>query len=166
MSFSRSRVVRSSSQGEIGLFNHTLPIESPVSFSEKKGPAPITTSKTVKEYSQPPVSAEKQQTRHCIFTLGSPERENNDARPKNKKPDNGFGEFLKACFLCKKKLLQDKDIYLYGHLGAFCSPECREYRMDLDGFDQEIAKETSARLETALGGKFYTKEVRKLGFRC
>ncbi|KAJ9182147.1 hypothetical protein P3X46_006173 [Hevea brasiliensis] len=150
MSFTRSRVVRSSSQGEIGLFNHTLPVESPVSSLRGK-------------YSQPPVSAEKQQTRRCILTLGLPERESNDARPKNKKPGTGFGEFLKACFLCKKKLLQDKDTYI--HLGAFCSPECREYQMDLDGFDQEIAKETSARLETALGGKFFTKEVQKLGFR-
>uniref|UniRef100_A0A2C9W8G8 Uncharacterized protein n=1 Tax=Manihot esculenta TaxID=3983 RepID=A0A2C9W8G8_MANES len=38
---------------------------------------------TVKELYQPPVSAEKQKTRRCIFTFGLPV---NDARIKNKKP--------------------------------------------------------------------------------
>ncbi|XP_021692032.2 uncharacterized protein LOC110673263 isoform X2 [Hevea brasiliensis] len=40
MSFTRSRVVRSSSQGEIGLFNHTLPVESPVSSLRGKALLP------------------------------------------------------------------------------------------------------------------------------
>ncbi|XP_021689152.2 uncharacterized protein LOC110671081 isoform X2 [Hevea brasiliensis] len=163
MSSKRSRDVRSSSQGEIGLLSHIQPIESPVAFFGRKRPAPITNSNsmTVKD-SQPPVLAEKQRTRQCrIFTFGSPIREKNDALPKNKKPGQGFGEFLNACFLCKKKLEEGQDLYMY--LGAFCSPECREDQMGLDGFEKEIAKESSTRLKT--GGKLFIKDVPKLGFR-
>ncbi|KAG8636729.1 FCS-Like Zinc finger 2 isoform X2 [Manihot esculenta] len=152
MSSKRSRDVRSSSQGEIGIFNHIQPIESPVSFLERKRPAPITISNstTVKD-SWPPLSADKQQCR--MFTFGSPATEKNDALPKNKKPGEGFGEFLNACFLCKKKLQVGQNLYIY--LGAFCSPECREDQMDLDGFEKEIARESSTRLKTA--GKLFIK---------
>ncbi|KAF2284245.1 hypothetical protein GH714_020052 [Hevea brasiliensis] len=107
---------------------------------------------TVKD-SQPPVLAEKQRTRQCrIFTFGSPIREKNDALPKNKKRGQGFGEFLNACFLCKKKLEEGQDLYMYG-----------EDQMGLDGFEKEIAKESSTRLKT--GGKLFIKDVPKLGFR-
>ncbi|CAN4106248.1 unnamed protein product [Withania somnifera] len=33
--------------------------------------------------------------------------------------------FLDSCFLCKQKLLPDKDIYMYKGEWAFCSVECR-----------------------------------------
>ncbi|KAF2285414.1 hypothetical protein GH714_003642 [Hevea brasiliensis] len=112
MSFKRSGVV-SRREGRDWAVEHTLPIESPVSFFERKGPAP-SQSKTVKEYSQPPVSAEKRQTRG-VYSRWDRLRGSITMHAKNKKPGNGFGEFLKACFLCKKKLLQDKDIYMYGH---------------------------------------------------
>ncbi|CAN8265546.1 unnamed protein product [Cochlearia groenlandica] len=43
--------------------------------------------------------------------------------------DSGF---LEHCFLCRKKLLQGKDIYMYKGDGAFCSVECRSKQMFMD----------------------------------
>ncbi|XVF66648.1 hypothetical protein PTKIN_Ptkin10aG0053700 [Pterospermum kingtungense] len=53
---------------------------------------------------------QKEVRKESIFTLGSPERET-----KSKK-DQGFGVFLSACSLCKKKLKPVDDINMYGYV--------------------------------------------------
>ncbi|XP_049392598.1 FCS-Like Zinc finger 5-like [Solanum stenotomum] len=40
--------------------------------------------------------------------------------------------FLKACFLCKRRLIPGRDIYMYRGDSAFCSLECRQQQMNLD----------------------------------
>ncbi|KAK3417971.1 FCS-Like Zinc finger 15 [Eucalyptus grandis] len=40
--------------------------------------------------------------------------------------------FLDQCFLCKKKLSQGKDIYMYKGDRAFCSAECRCRQIFMD----------------------------------
>ncbi|XVF28796.1 hypothetical protein REPUB_Repub15cG0062500 [Reevesia pubescens] len=106
-------------------------------------PAARTAPKMVKESSKPMqqptvvVSRKEKQPKKSIFTLGSPERKN-----KSKKLDEGFGVFLQACSLCKKNLKPDKDIYMYGYLGAFCTADCRDDRIALDGLDS-LDKEVS-----------------------
>nr|VDD28111.1 unnamed protein product [Brassica oleracea] len=40
--------------------------------------------------------------------------------------------FLEHCFLCRKKLLPEKDIYMYKGDRAFCSVECRSKQMTMD----------------------------------
>ncbi|XP_010482194.1 PREDICTED: uncharacterized protein LOC104760895 [Camelina sativa] len=43
--------------------------------------------------------------------------------------DSGF---LQHCFLCRRKLLPAKDIYMYKGDRAFCSVECRSKQMVMD----------------------------------
>ncbi|XP_050870297.1 FCS-Like Zinc finger 15 isoform X1 [Lathyrus oleraceus] len=40
--------------------------------------------------------------------------------------------FLKLCFLCRKRLLPGKDIYMYKGDRAFCSVECRCKQIFMD----------------------------------
>lgn len=60
-------------------------------------------------------------------------------------PLNGFGfprpnrrknsepaHFLHACFLCKRRLVPGRDIYMYRGDSAFCSIECRHQQIVLD----------------------------------
>ncbi|KAJ0253892.1 FCS-Like Zinc finger 15 [Hirschfeldia incana] len=52
-----------------------------------------------------------------------------DLRRGNSYPDSGF---LEHCFLCRRKLLPEKDIYMYKGDRAFCSVECRSKQMIMD----------------------------------
>ncbi|KAK3011065.1 hypothetical protein RJ639_010740 [Escallonia herrerae] len=40
--------------------------------------------------------------------------------------------FLRACALCKRRLIPGRDIYMYRGDSAFCSQECRQQQMNLD----------------------------------
>ncbi|XP_042397174.1 FCS-Like Zinc finger 3-like [Zingiber officinale] len=40
--------------------------------------------------------------------------------------------FLENCSLCRKKLQQSKDIYMYRGDRAFCSEECRQKKIFMD----------------------------------
>ncbi|GAB4857736.1 hypothetical protein Ancab_015643 [Ancistrocladus abbreviatus] len=40
--------------------------------------------------------------------------------------------FLEACFLCKKPLGDNRDIFMYRGDTPFCSEECRQEQMDID----------------------------------
>ncbi|KAI4372419.1 hypothetical protein MLD38_010653 [Melastoma candidum] len=40
--------------------------------------------------------------------------------------------FLEACFLCKKLLGNNRDIFMYRGDTAFCSEECRQEQIDID----------------------------------
>ncbi|KAK2647064.1 hypothetical protein Ddye_022259 [Dipteronia dyeriana] len=132
MSRMRSRGFRSSSQGELTVFNQLRPFDySPVDFFEKKRKALATAVKPPEEKPRPQVT----------FTIGDSDSEDNDSRSK-KKVDEGFCAFLKNCSLCKKKFEKKKDFYMYGYLQAFCSPDCREDQIALDGFYEEVEKET------------------------
>ncbi|XP_044487320.1 FCS-Like Zinc finger 1 [Mangifera indica] len=51
--------------------------------------------------------------------------------------------FLEACFLCKK-LLGNRDIYMYRGDTPFCSEECRQEQLDMDE-----AKEKSRNLSSS-----------------
>ncbi|KAG6525697.1 FCS-Like Zinc finger 15-like [Zingiber officinale] len=44
----------------------------------------------------------------------------------------GGGAFLERCFLCRRKLQQGKDIYMYRGDRGFCSEECRRRQMFMD----------------------------------
>ncbi|KAL8105362.1 hypothetical protein AgCh_029236 [Apium graveolens] len=45
--------------------------------------------------------------------------------------------FLAKCFLCRKKLLPTKDIFMYKGDKGFCSVECRQIQIDEE--DQSVA---------------------------
>ncbi|KAL9357843.1 hypothetical protein Peur_051096 [Populus x canadensis] len=46
--------------------------------------------------------------------------------------------FLERCEHCWKRLSQKQDVYMYGDLGAFCSPECRDAQITIDKAGQEV----------------------------
>ncbi|KAK8599759.1 hypothetical protein V6N13_060418 [Hibiscus sabdariffa] len=53
--------------------------------------------------------------------------------------------FLDACFLCKKPLGGNKDIFMYRGDTPFCSEECRQEQIDMDE-----AKEKSKSLSSSM----------------
>uniref|UniRef100_A0A2N9GFN0 FLZ-type domain-containing protein n=1 Tax=Fagus sylvatica TaxID=28930 RepID=A0A2N9GFN0_FAGSY len=40
-------------------------------------------------------------------------------------PMGELGSFLERCFFCKKRIAVNAEVFMYGSLRAFCSPECR-----------------------------------------
>ncbi|MCE0482588.1 FCS-Like Zinc finger 1 [Datura stramonium] len=50
--------------------------------------------------------------------------------------DSGFEQqqphFLEACFLCKKPLGHNRDIFMYRGDTPFCSEECRQEQIEMD----------------------------------
>ncbi|XP_026663076.2 uncharacterized protein LOC103714075 [Phoenix dactylifera] len=44
----------------------------------------------------------------------------------------GGHHFLDACFLCKKPIAANGDIFMYRGDAPFCSEECREEQMEMD----------------------------------
>ncbi|MED6185639.1 hypothetical protein PIB30_059046 [Stylosanthes scabra] len=60
---------------------------------------------------------------------------NNNDNDNNNNSHNTFflnPTFLELCFLCRKKLLPGKDIYMYKGDKAFCSVECRSKQIFMD----------------------------------
>ncbi|KAI9088972.1 hypothetical protein K1719_029251 [Acacia pycnantha] len=53
--------------------------------------------------------------------------------------------FLEACFLCKKPLKDDRDIFMYRGDIPFCSVECRQEQIELDE-----AKEKNRNLSSSM----------------
>ncbi|KAH7842799.1 hypothetical protein Vadar_009394 [Vaccinium darrowii] len=147
MTTKRARVFRSSSNGELGLLlNQLKPIESPVIPSVKKRataapppsfilPKPVhkpvgkVNSKVAPEVKVP------EYPRRSIFTVGSSVGREKDER----KVDEWRWEFPFSCFLCKKKIQENKDLFMYGYLRAFCSPKCRGIQIDLEERDRETS---------------------------
>ncbi|XP_051199348.1 FCS-Like Zinc finger 7 [Lolium perenne] len=48
--------------------------------------------------------------------------------------------FLDACFLCKKSISRDRDIFMYRGDAAFCSEECRQEQMCMDEALRAVAR--------------------------
>ncbi|KAK1611587.1 hypothetical protein QYE76_035260 [Lolium multiflorum] len=48
--------------------------------------------------------------------------------------------FLDACFLCKKSISRDRDIFMYRGDEAFCSEECRQEQMCMDEALRAVAR--------------------------
>ncbi|PQQ11129.1 hypothetical protein Pyn_08370 [Prunus yedoensis var. nudiflora] len=145
MASKRCRLLRSSSQGETGLYTHIQPLQPSVRLGEpeqqKRPQRP-----TIKQLEKQPQS----QHQPSIFRLNSPTEEKSDFVFKEQ-PDEGFRAFLKCCSLCKKQLKQDGDVYMYGYLTAYCSPDCRDDQMALDGFDKKIAADREIRKMEVFG---------------
>lgn len=61
------------------------------------------------------------------------------------KPASGSGgamvrlHYLESCFLCKKNISCNRDIFMYKGDAAFCSEDCRQEQMDMDEALDEVA---------------------------
>ncbi|CAM0909868.1 unnamed protein product [Alopecurus aequalis] len=63
------------------------------------------------------------------------------------KPATGAGarahhhhHFLDSCFLCKKSISSDRDIFMYNGDAAFCDEECRQEQMAMDEALRAVAR--------------------------
>ncbi|XP_010256120.1 PREDICTED: uncharacterized protein LOC104596583 [Nelumbo nucifera] len=134
MSVKRSRIARSSSQGEIGMFSHVRALESPSFLRDRQTTSPSTSAaaRNSVKLSKPQVAAKPQRSRRQILTLASPVRETRTEGDDEVRSDRTVGGFLEECYSCKKKIGESDEVYMYSYLRAFCCPECRENHMALD----------------------------------
>ncbi|KAF3457103.1 hypothetical protein FNV43_RR01760 [Rhamnella rubrinervis] len=129
----RSKIARSSSQGEIGLLDHAQQIEPEwvpkrsnywETFQESTAPKPDVQRTTMAGY-RGKQKAVRSRGR-SVLTINSPPPEES----------NGSDElcgFLKKCAWCKFDI--DADVFMYGDFGAFCSFKCRNYQLRSDGYN-------------------------------
>uniref|UniRef100_A0ACD5V5A6 Uncharacterized protein n=2 Tax=Avena sativa TaxID=4498 RepID=A0ACD5V5A6_AVESA len=67
-----------------------------------------------------------------------------------------YGHFLDACFLCRKPIASNRDIFMYRGDIPFCSEECRREQMDADEDMERKEKNTAKKLSArpaSLGGE-------------
>ena len=76
-----------------------------------------------------------------------------DARFEDHQP-----HFLQACFLCKKPLADNRDIFMYRGDTPFCSEECREEQIEIDE-----AKEKKRNISSSMKA-LRNKEQTKSGY--
>ncbi|KAL6603311.1 hypothetical protein ACP70R_043672 [Stipagrostis hirtigluma subsp. patula] len=48
--------------------------------------------------------------------------------------------YLDACFLCKRSIACNRDVFMYKGNAAFCSDECRQEQMDMDEALDAVAR--------------------------
>ncbi|KAG5554662.1 hypothetical protein RHGRI_012274 [Rhododendron griersonianum] len=141
MTTKRARVFRSSSTGGFGVLNQL--VRSPVIPSEKKRATAVASPVILPKPVQKPVvnvgskaaavRVLPEHPRRSIFTVGSAAEKEKD----EKKEDERRWEFPLSCFHCKKEIGENKDVFMYGYLRAFCSTKCREIQIELEDRDRE-----------------------------
>lgn len=57
-----------------------------------------------------------------------------------------YGHFLDACFLCRKPIASNRDIYMYRGDIPFCSEDCRREQMEMDEEMERKEKNTSKKI--------------------
>ncbi|KAL2901606.1 Protein MARD1 [Bienertia sinuspersici] len=72
--------------------------------------------------------------------------------PSSRFEDVHSSHFLESCFLCKKPLGGNRDIFMYRGDTPFCSEECRQEQIDIDD-----AKENSRKVKALRSKKDATK---------
>ncbi|KAJ4955687.1 hypothetical protein NE237_012470 [Protea cynaroides] len=136
MSVKRSRIASSVSLGEINLYSMVRPIGSPPALCEKTA-VPRAVKRSAPKFSNSSY-VEPEKSCRRILTIASPVRESRVEDPKLSF-DAKVGGFLEECYLCKKKIGDSDEVFMYSYLRAFCSSKCRDQQIDLDR-----GKETSA----------------------
>ncbi|CAM0903167.1 unnamed protein product [Alopecurus aequalis] len=59
-----------------------------------------------------------------------------------------YGHFLDACFLCRKPIASNRDIFMYRGDIPFCSEECRREQMEADEDMERKEKNTTKKLSS------------------
>ncbi|RWR82200.1 DUF581 domain-containing protein [Cinnamomum micranthum f. kanehirae] len=142
MPVKRSRILRSSSQGELSVFDRP---PSPTAFldipkrSQPAAKAHRTSAAVAK--SAPSSPGLVRAAPNNILALASPDRKT------EVEIDGRIGGFLEVCFLCKKRLGASDNVYMYRSVHAFCSPECRDRQI---ARDEEKAAGNSTKMDLAV----------------
>ncbi|XP_042482207.1 uncharacterized protein LOC122062625 isoform X2 [Macadamia integrifolia] len=134
MPVKRTRVARSSSLGEIGFFSQVRPIDAPTSMWEKNAAPSAAIKRPVQKFSKPSYVKPEKSCRK-ILTIASPVR---DSSVENLEfcSDAKVGRFLEACYLCKKKLGESDEVFMY-------SCKCRDQQMALDREMEKFAGDST-----------------------
>ncbi|KAA8550837.1 hypothetical protein F0562_002521 [Nyssa sinensis] len=153
MPVKRSRIGRSSSFGETGVFNHVLPpvesadgrwerLTAPTSSVDSR--APNNSPKVLKSS----VAEKSDKSRPRILTLSSPVQDSTDVSDKEL-----IGGFLEKCYYCKKKIREDNEVFMYSYLRAFCTAECRDMQIAMDNAVEKVcgSKEMSSNVKDQIG---------------
>ncbi|XP_030545906.1 FCS-Like Zinc finger 6 [Rhodamnia argentea] len=136
MSVKRSRIVRSSSSGDTGVINQLSSpaadspelrwhVRTALAFSGAPSLAPPPQAST--DQRRPP-------PRTGILTLSSPAGEDWS--------QERIGNFLERCFYCKKRIRESDEVFMYGHLRAFCTTDCREKQVAMDKLREKRSAES------------------------
>ncbi|GAB4843351.1 hypothetical protein Ancab_013317 [Ancistrocladus abbreviatus] len=99
-------------------------LESPASLWESTGAGPVLLPKLPSKFVKSPAEPK---SRRPVFTIEPTEdgREEEDDQP-------GAKKFFEVCYGCKKEISETDDVYMYSHLRAFCTPECRDIQIAKD----------------------------------
>ncbi|OAE32918.1 hypothetical protein AXG93_399s1270 [Marchantia polymorpha subsp. ruderalis] len=71
--------------------------------------------------------------------------------------------FLDACFCCKRRLGEGRDIYIYMGDRAFCSPECRHQQIVMDEQQPEGCSQAAMRIGGADASRHSSQRNRVVG---
>lgn len=131
MQVKRSRVAHSASFDEAGLLG-ILNQSSTTQPSELR-----------RALKNPPPSPKRERPPSGLLTVSSPEslRESGcDYGHSHAHGQGQSGNFLDRCYVCKKKMLE-KDVFMYGPMRGFCSPDCRSKQILIDNALERIVKQ-------------------------
>ncbi|KAM3685609.1 hypothetical protein ACJW30_11G128800 [Castanea mollissima] len=69
--------------------------------------------------------------------------------------------FLEACFLCRKPLASNSDIFMYRGNTPFCSKECRQEQIEIDESKEKSLKLSSSSSSPSSSSSSSARAVRK-----
>ncbi|XVF72370.1 hypothetical protein PTKIN_Ptkin12aG0116500 [Pterospermum kingtungense] len=123
----RSRVNRSTSFGDIQVLNPPPPAAtSAFQWNPRVNPSVISA------LAPPPKAG--YMARVGIMTLSAPEVAGGNGQ---------WTHFLDKCFFCKKGMLHNDEMFMYGDFHAFCSPECRTKQITADNEKEKVSKQSA-----------------------
>ncbi|ESR57271.1 hypothetical protein CICLE_v10022764mg [Citrus x clementina] len=131
MQVKRSRDAHSASFDEAGLLGI---------LNQSSTTQPLELRRTLKN--RPP-SSKRERPPSGLLTASSPEslRESGCGYGHSHAHGQGqSGNFLERCYVCKKKMLE-KDVFMYGPMRGFCSPDCRSKQILIDNALERIVKQ-------------------------
>ncbi|XP_023547753.1 uncharacterized protein LOC111806606 [Cucurbita pepo subsp. pepo] len=83
----------------------------------------------------PPIESPNTAYDHRLLSMLSPR---NNRRHSDEFPWSS--QHLRACCLCRRRLVSGRDIYMYKGESAFCSAECRQQQMNQDEAKEKYSK--------------------------
>lgn len=75
-------------------------------------------------------------------------------------PDEGEHHYLESCFLCHKRIIWCREIFMYRGDEAFCSEKCRIQQMQMDESLETVVRRQRLRTKSYVSHKIGNYEVR------
>ncbi|KAL5704862.1 hypothetical protein ACHQM5_023231 [Ranunculus cassubicifolius] len=130
MTSKRSRSFRTPSLSDACMLDCATSID--LSFRNEKRTKVLHSTSVSKPCVSKPI-----QFRQDILILDS-SREDESESPQIKFHSKEVGDFLKACYGCRKRIGEKDEVFMYNDLGAFCSNECRDKQIALEVHSSQV----------------------------